>query len=325
MNKLYPGFSVTPPQRGGRVQRLEKGSQRMQRGQFRPTSGTYARLPSSLLTSIGDPVQVISISNPGVRLQGGASVTGNTQGFAYTATATSITWYWDGTNNSRVPVIQRGDGTRFTVPTSGSGLTVSGLIASTTYYFLPFWNVNSQCNIGWVEGTQGSPQIAFLASDTTDPVNGPFYLMEQTAQSNEPLSTAYMTAVTPASGSTSGTGAGGGGSGIHGCVMAGTDIQAVGDLPYSIEVHSENEWIHLRIADGRDLYCTYNHPLYHTLRGRTPADALCEGDYVITDKGEQELVTVEFKRRVCSKHKVIMSKGHLFWANGLLSHNVKPA
>jgi hypothetical protein len=36
------------------------------------------------------------------------------------------------------------------------------------------------------------------------------------------------------------------------------------------------------------------------------------------------IVVANFIRRVCSKHKVIMPKGHLFWANGILSHNTKP-
>src|ERR1700757_2330309 len=210
---LYPGFSNTVPPGFGRIQRLEKGSQRTQRGQIRPTSGNFTRLPINVLHTNVNGTQVLDISKLYIRKIGGVSVSGNTAGFAYTATTTTITWYWDGTNSSHVPVINRADGSRFTVPTSGSGLTVSGLTANTTYYFLPFWSINNLCNIGWVQGTVGTPQIAFVVGDTTDPVNNPQYLMQQTFQGNEPLSTGYMTAATTASGSGSGGGGGGGGGG----------------------------------------------------------------------------------------------------------------
>jgi hypothetical protein len=289
---------------------------------LRPTSGTYARLPSSILFTKPNLQQVIDISKVYIRKIGGASVSANTMGFAYTATTTTITWYWDGTNGSRVPVINRADGSRFTVPTSGSGLTVSGLTLNTTYYFLPFWNINNLCNIGWVPGTTGSPAIAFVVADTSDPVNNPVYTIEQSEQGNEPLSTGYMTAATTASGS-GGGGAGGGGSGFHSCVMSGTDVVPVGDLEYSLQVLPETEWIHLRIEDGRELYCTYDHPLYHAVRGKMNASMFSEGELVITDQGEQKITFAAFHQRVCSKYKVIMPKGHLFWANGFLSHNAK--
>ena len=316
---LYPGFSNTVPPGFGRIQRLEKGSQRTQRGGLRPTSGTYARMPSSLLYTKGNLQQVINMSNSSMRKIGGVPPTANTAGFAYTSTSTSLTWYWDGTNGSQVPVITRADLSKFTVPTSGSGLTVSGLSPTTTYYFLPFWNTQNTCNIGWVQGTVGSPQIAFVVGDTTDPVNGPVYLIEQTQQGNEPLTAGFMTAVT----TTSGSGGGGVGGGGGFCVMAGTDIVTVGDFPYELKVMPETEWVHLKIEDGRELYCTYDHPLYHAVSGKIKASMLSEGDPVITDIGEQKIVTANFSRRVCSKHCVHISRGHLFWANGFLSHNMK--
>lgn len=319
---LYPGFYGTVPAGFGRIQRLEKGSQRLQRGSFRPTSGSYARLPIGLLT--GSPVrQTIQISNNAVKKVGGASISGNTLGFAYTATSTSITWYWDGTNSSKVPVITRNDGSRFTVPTSGSPITITGLSPSTTYYFLPFWDTASTCNVGWVPGTVGSPQIAFIVGDTTDITNTPVYLMEQTTQTNEPLSTGFMSAATPASGS-GGGGAGGGGGGGHGCVMSGTEIETLGDIPYTMDVLPETQWVHLRVENLKELYCSLDHPLFHAIEGKRRADMFSVGDLIITDEGEQRIVTAEWHRRVCSKWKLHMPKGHLYWANGYLSHNFKP-
>ena len=313
---LYPGFYPTVPQGFGRIQRLEKGSQRSQRGGLKPTAGNFTRLPINLLKGNSQGYQNIPLSQGGIRKIGGVSPSVNTAGFAYTSTTSSITWYWDGTNGSKVPVITRADGSRFTVPTAGSGLTISGLANSTDYYFLPFWNTNNTCNIGWVPGTIGSPQIAFVLADTTDITNGPVYVMMQSYQGNEPLTAGYMKATT------GGGGGSGGGGGAH-CVMAGTDIVPLGDLSYVIEVHSETEWVHLRIEDGRELYCTFDHPLYHAFKGKVMADSLTEGDIVITDVGLQAIVTAEYHRRVCSKHKVRMAKGHLFWANGFLSNNMK--
>lgn len=320
---IYPGFGHTVPAGFGRLQRLETGTQRFQRGGLRPTSGAYSRLPTNLLFTKVNGQQVIDISKVFIRKIGGASVAANTSGFAYTSTTTSLTWYWDGTNGSQVPVITRADGSRFTVPTAGSGLTISGLAINTKYYFLPFWNINNLCNIGWVPGTTGSPQIAFVATDVTDPVNAPFYLMQQTLQQNEPLTSGFMSASTTAGGTGGGGGGGGGGSGI-GCVMSGTDIVTVGGLPYDISVIGETEWIHLKIADGRELYCTYDHPLYHAVHGKMRADRMSEGEWIITDTGKQQIVGADFVRRACSKHKIVMEKGHLYWANGFLSSNFKP-
>src|SRR5262252_10981106 len=42
--------------------------------------------------------------------------------FSCTTTATTITWFWDGTNSSRVFVLRRPDGTTTTIP--GSSLAI---------------------------------------------------------------------------------------------------------------------------------------------------------------------------------------------------------
>lgn len=315
---LYPGFGSHS--NVARVQRLEEGAQRLQGGAIRPTTGTYARIPAQSLTTRSNGQQFINITNSRVLKRGGISPSGNTAGFAFTATTTTITWYWDGTNGSQVPVITRADGSRFTVPTSGSGLTISGLNPSTTYYFLPFWNVNNLCNIGWVGGTIGTPKIAFVLADTVDTANAPVYGMAQTLQGNEALTNGFMSAVTTAAGSGSGL-PGGGGAGGSGCVRAGTEIKTLGGLDHVEELTGNYEWIHLRIADGRELYCTYDHPLYHATEGKVRADRLVPEEMVITDSGEQRIVTAEFAVKACSKITVRMKTGHLFWANGFLSHN----
>jgi hypothetical protein len=315
-NIIYPGFSGKAPL-AGRVQRLETGAQRIQGNNLRFSNGIYTRIPKNTLNTS----QGINLTSSAVIKKGGVSVSGNISGFAYTSTATSISWYWDGTNGSHVIVIIRADGSRFTVPTSGSPLTVTGLAASTTYYFLPFWNVDNVCNIGWVQGTVGTPQVAFVVGDTTDAVNTQRYIMQQTLQSNEGLTAGFMTAATVAVGGGTGGGGGGGGGGSGRCVMAGTIIEPLGDHEYSVNVRGNNEWVYLKAENGKELWCTKDHPLYEVSRGKIEADYLTDGDIVITDTGEQKLVQVTWATRKCSLWEVVMPKGHLFWANGFLSHN----
>src|SRR6478735_10601546 len=160
-------YDFTSKRQTSQVQRLETGAQRFQRGTIRPTKGTFARIPIDALTTVRSK-QILDLSNKVIKKIGGVPPSANNPGFAYTSTENSITWYWDGTHSSSVIVINRSDGSRFTIPTSGSGLTVSGLTASTDYYFLPSWNTNNVCNVGWVQGTLGTPQIAFTLADTTD-------------------------------------------------------------------------------------------------------------------------------------------------------------
>jgi len=81
--------------------------------------------------------------------------------------------------------------------------------------------------------------------------------------------------------------------------------------------------VYLRVEDGRDLHCTYDHPLYHAVEGKKRADSFSEGDLIITDSGEQRVTFIAFSRRVCSKYRVHLPKGRLYWANGFLSHNFK--
>jgi hypothetical protein len=277
------------------------------------TTGQYARIPADTLKTGAK----IDLSLSTIRKVGSVPPAGNVSGFAYVGGANSITWYWDGTNGSTVIALKRSDGSAQVIPTAGSGLVVSGLAGATTYYFLPFWSPNQSCNVGWVTGTVGSPQIAFIASDTTSVQNGNFYLLEQALQDREPLTGGFMSATTGSSG-----GGGGGGGGGH-CVMSGTEIVPLGGIEYTLKVHGEREWVRLESEDGKVLCCTRNHPLYTENRGRTVADLLLPGDMLIMESGVRGLKSVDWFTKNCSKHSVHMPNGHLFYANGYLSHNQK--
>lgn len=310
---IYPGFS-SQDNTIYRLQRLETGAQRLRGGQIQMTTGSYARIPINTLNT-GSSVD-LSLST--IRKVGSVPPSGNVSGFAFVGGANSITWYWDGTNGSTVIVLHRSDKSIQVIPTTGSGLVVSGLAVTTKYYFLPYWLPNQKANVGWVQGTVGSPQIAFVAADITSITKGSFYLVQQSLQDREPLTSGFMSATT---GSSGGGGDGGGGGK---CVMSGTEIVPVGDIAYKLEVHKETDWVRLETEDKRVLFCTHNHPLYHDERGRIVADALVAGDPVLMDDGVRQLKDVDWMTKICSKHSVHMPHGHLFYANGFLSHNQKP-
>lgn len=244
----------------------------------------------------------------------------STWGFAATVTANSITWYWDGTNGSTVLVIRRTDGIRQTVP-AGS-LTVTGLTNTTWYGFLPYWSPNNQCGIGWVAGSAGTPLIGFPGGTGASFVNAATItvqadaLAEQVKIGREQLSSGFMTMQV-------GGGGGGAGGGGGSCVLRGTHIETLSDIPYSSKLHPQTEWRHIVTHSGKSLICTPNHALYHPERGKVRADSLT--DWALTTVGEDKVLMNDPLLRVCVKEQVMMKTGHLYWANGFMSHNWKPA
>jgi len=233
----------------------------------------------------------------------------------------SATLYWDGTNSSRVIVIRRADGTTTTVPPSN--ITITGLTHDLTYQVLPYWSPNNACGLGFAPGTVGTPAIAFLSTDSdTTFAQGKAI---QSLAGNEPLGNVSWTQ--PASGGSSGasTPANPPARQTGSCVRLGTHIEPLGNpRPSEIRelIHPHEKWIHLE-AESFVLECTPNHPLYHAERGKVRADELRAGDYVITRSGEKQLSTVDSFIRACNKVELQMKFGHLFWANGFMSHNIK--
>lgn len=288
--------------------------------------GEYARNRFSQFSSVStDAVSngLIDLSNPsGLITVGAIPPSVSEPGFAATYTDTSVTWFWDGTNSSTVLVIRRTDGTRQTIP--GGSITITGLTASTWYGFLPFWAPANMCNIGWVQGSAGTPQIAFPGGTGASFVNAATKiaqadaLAQQLLQGREQLSAGFMTIKTAAGGGSGSGGATGGGST---CIMRGTHVETLQDLPYASKFYPQNEWWHLVTKRGKSLYCTPNHSLYHPERGKVRADSL--NDWVMTDFGEEKIEVSEPHIRCCVKEQVLMPEGHLYHANGFLSHNMK--
>lgn len=289
--------------------------------------GSYAGNRYATLSAVSTDALsggLIDLSNPsGLITVGSIPPTVNDAGFAYTSTDTTVTWYYDGTNSSTVLVIRRTDGTRQTIPPGSR--TITGLTASTWYGCLPYWVNDNSCNISWVPGTVGTPLIAFPGGTGAAFVNAASKSSQadavalQLLQGREQLSSSFMTVKTAAGGGTGGGGAGGGGAGA--CVIRGTHIETLQDLPYESRLWPETKWWHLVTKRGNSLYCTPNHSLYHPERGRVRADSL--NDWVMTDFGEEKIVVSEPHIRCCTKEQVLMPEGHLYYANHFLSHNMK--
>lgn len=144
----------------------------------------------------------------------GSRMSSVTTAIAWTATTTTVTFYWDGTNGSQVLRIGRDDGTVYGPNPAGSPVTVTGLTANTQYFFYPYFDETLQAvRFPTVANVAvGSPAVAF-----TSP-NFPA-AQQQILRGHVPLGLLLVSTgvTTPNSGSTSGSGgSGGGGAGSGG-------------------------------------------------------------------------------------------------------------
>ena len=150
------------------------------------------------------------------------------------------------------------------------------------------------------------------------------FVTTNTEQLFEAAGRIYLGAVTtPADGgaATSGGGGGGGGTGA-GCILVDTTITTLGNLPFTRQELAETYWSEIHLKDGRKLRGTRNHPVY-TERGKVSLSTVGIGSRLITDTGLVEVVANDYVEEEGTKWRVVMPRGHLYWANGILSHNLK--
>lgn len=296
-----------------RVRRLERGRQYLRGGQNVIPSGLYGGIPNDLIDPISLKIPIVS----GLTVAGSIPPAGVTGNFGFTATTTSITIYWDGTNGSVVLAILRADNTSVQVPSNN--ITISGLTINTSYGFLPFRSVFNNCGVGFVVGDSGTPQFAFTTAARSVQA-----VTQQSLTGREALTPGFITYSTTASGTSSGGGT------VPPptrpmCVMVNTEIKPFGAGQEYVIVHArQTDWINLAVEDlPRTLSCTPDHELISPDRGKQPANSFKVGDWVITDHGEKKLAEVRMFYKDCTKMQVQMPTGHLYFANGFLSHNVK--
>ena len=156
----------------------------------------------------------VNPSNSGLYQAGTVSPTGGLQNvgntfpmyiqgnFAFVASPTGLTIYWDGTNGSQIFVIKRVDGTSYTVP-KGS-LAINGLSPATLYGFLPFNCLTRPETLSFCTGDAGDPRYAFSPSCPQSIISA----ANQTSNlaNNEAITQSFIYYMTPASGTSSGDG-----------------------------------------------------------------------------------------------------------------------
>src|SRR6185369_10345446 len=216
-----------------RLKRLESGEVKLRRGSAVPTNAPFRRTGEDFTDQLGrfDLRKTNAIkkgSTPSIVMAGN---------FGYTAASSTVTLYWDGTNGSTVFVIYRPDGTQQVVPPSN--ITVSALNASTTYYFLPYFNTLG-CqggNVAFAQGDSGSPQVLFSAKNSTAAA-------QQSSQYAEAMSTGFLTCVTAAGGGTgSGTGGGSNRTYADGCPRVGQLVEVKGKGIVPVERVRVNDYL----------------------------------------------------------------------------------
>ena len=121
----------------------------------------------------------------------------------FSASSTSITVWWDGTNSSQVISIKRADGTSFTVPKGSQ--TITGLVASTQYGFSVYWNVNNTAGLSFGPGDIGAPQIA-ISPTASQSVNNLAIQAQQSFDAEPVYSGLVFWSTTAGGGGSSGAG-----------------------------------------------------------------------------------------------------------------------
>jgi hypothetical protein len=224
---------------------------------------------------------------------------------------------------------QLGFGTDWTEPTSAlpvngpqynsvnshgvDGFVITAAPYNTSLFFYPYYDTKLGLVRCYGGANSGSGMVVGSAS-TPENVRG-MYLDQNIALAASGLTFTTITASQGASGSTTG------GGGFGGCPIDGTIIMPLGCHALAQKTPNSN-WIEIELKDGRILTATPDHPVY-TDNGKTPLKRLSIGQEVITDQGMVEVVRKEEKVFDAEMLVVSMLEGHLYHANGILSHNIK--
>jgi hypothetical protein len=142
------------------------------------------------------------------------------------------------------------------------------------------------------------------------------YLDHHVALAASGLKFTTITTAQGAGGTTTGV------TGTGGCPIAGTKIVPIG---YSCLTHRKKNsfWTEIELADGRTLTATPDHPVYTPERGKIRLCDVEVGNELLTDIGLIRVVRAEAKIIDSEMEIVSMTRGHLYYANGILSHNFK--
>ena len=255
--------------------------------------------------------------------------------FSYTSTTSSIVLSWT------AGTILRSDGTSQAF-TAGS-VTITGLAASTTYSFYPYYDEVAGA-VAFSAGGGGSTGTAFVGSNAVAS-------QTQNLQSHTPLSNGPVTSATTSSGS-GGGGTGGGGTGI--CVRRGMKVETeergivdietceVGEHLLTLDVAKhemawtqivarrcarQGLWVRLVTEEGA-VQVTPSHEIILNDGKGCPAKHLHLSKVLIGRKRFALINAIELKREEDEKLSLSCEPIHMFFAGenapDILVHNTRP-
>jgi hypothetical protein len=281
---------------------------------FLNDGSTYARVVATALTS-----NKIDTTKVGVLAKDGcfpSFIVGTTASiFSYTSTTSSVTISWSSFT------IFFADGTTRTI--SSGSQTITGLSASTTYYFYAYLASGaSTVSFISVSGGVGSPAILYTPQSPTaaQAMNG---------QSVTALSTAGVATITPSSGSGGGSG---GGSGI--CVRSTMLVLSkergavpVGSVKIGEHILGRHDWvevvmhkvipqkhfIRLTTTEG-SVQITPTHHITGADERSIPAAKITLMDFLIARKGYAQIKKIELIEEDGEKVTISCEPEHTFFA-----------
>ena len=103
--------------------------------------------------------------------------------------------------------------------------------------------------------------------------------------------------------------------------MEGTKIEALSGERHTF-LWPQEDWIRITTANGCSIDCTPNHPVYCNT-GKIRADKLTIGEHIITKQGLNPVIEVVPFNKQARKISIVVPDGELYWANGILSSNMK--
>src|SRR3984885_321973 len=293
---------------------------------------TYNRVLATALTS-----GAIDSTKAGFLAVGGSTVpqiVGTVPAiFSYTSTTTTVSISWSSFT------VFYANNTTATVASGSQSIT--GLSASSTYYFYPYLDSSNTVHFAAVSGGLGSPAILYRPQSPT---------AAQTInlQQNTALSNGGIPAITPTSG---GGGGSGGGSGI--CLQAGQFVESRSRGVIPIETLDTGEWIlgrtkwteviakkvvpqnhfvRVTVSTGERISLTPTHCTTAIRNGEEmsiPAGELSLSDFLILRNGYGGIKSLEHIEEESFKVQISCDPEHEFFASesksvAILVHNVQP-
>lgn len=117
-----------------------------------------------------------------------------------------------------------------------------------------------------------------------------------------------------------GGGGSGGGRGSIGCPVEGTEILCLGMSHFESEKFEADTFVTVK-AGEYELTATPSHKLYTAEKGIVFLGDLRQGDHVITHGGERSVSSVFRFSEKKTALRIHVPESHLYFANGILSHN----